>query len=202
VDNWHNGHREFSMTAVNPSYYHYGRFFWRCLPVVLLPLALLLLVRPLASHRPLPCALPDYTVWLHRTDIVYKGIPPLRLPPVKLGEISPTGGPVKTRVMRVTAYCPCTECCGPGAAGITASGHRIRPGDAFAAADPELTFGTSIIVPGYNSGRPVKVLDRGSAIKGDRLDVFFASHHEAVSWGVRHLAIILETPDAPLIARP
>src|SRR5688500_12547387 len=33
----------------------------------------------------------------------------------------------RTRVMRmeVTAYCPCTKCCGPKAQGITASGKHV-----------------------------------------------------------------------------
>src|SRR5215203_735405 len=31
---------------------------------------------------------------------------------------------IKTIEMEVTAYCPCTKCCGPKAQGITASGKR------------------------------------------------------------------------------
>lgn len=88
--------------------------------------------------------------------------------------------------MRVTAYCPCEKCCGEYADGQTASGHDIRPGDAFVAADRKYPFGTEMVIAGYNNNRPVKVLDRGGAIKGNRLDVFFASHQQALEWGIRY----------------
>lgn len=91
--------------------------------------------------------------------------------------------------MRVTAYCPCSECCGQYADGMTACGHKIRPGDAFVAADKQYSFGAEMVVPGYNNNQPVKVLDRGGAIKGDRLDVFFDSHQQALEWGVKYLDV-------------
>ena len=91
--------------------------------------------------------------------------------------------------MRVTAYCWCKKCCGKHSDGITANGHRIRIGDTFVAADKKYSFGTEMIVPGYNNSQPVKVLDRGRVIKGDRLDVFFNSHHRAKVWGVRYLPV-------------
>ncbi|MHC4477489.1 MAG: 3D domain-containing protein [Planctomycetota bacterium] len=93
--------------------------------------------------------------------------------------------------MRVTAYCPCRKCCGRFADGITASGHRTRPGDVFVAADKKYPFGTELIIPGYNKGRSVKVLDRGGLIRGNRLDVFFYSHRRAKKWGVKHLDVKL-----------
>ena len=91
--------------------------------------------------------------------------------------------------MRVTAYCPCEKCCGKYSDGVTACGHKIRPSDAFVAADKEYPFGTEMLVTGYNNGEPVKVLDRGGAICGNRLDVFFGSHEEALKWGVRYLDV-------------
>ena len=91
--------------------------------------------------------------------------------------------------MRVTAYCPCEKCCGKHSDGITASGHKIRPGDVFVAADRRFKMGTEMIIPGYNNGNVVKVLDRGGAIKGNRLDVFFATHQEALNWGVQYLEV-------------
>jgi len=96
---------------------------------------------------------------------------------------------VLAKTYTVTAYCACKVCCGPNAKGITASGHHIRLKDRFVAADRSIPFGTKIIVPGYNHGRPVPVLDRGTKIKGDRLDVFFDSHSEAKKWGVRTVRV-------------
>lgn len=91
--------------------------------------------------------------------------------------------------MRVTAYCSCPKCCGEYSGGPTACGHKILPGDTFVAADKKYSFGTEMLIAGYNNGEPVKVLDRGGAIRGDRLDVFFASHEEALKWGVKYLDV-------------
>jgi 3D (Asp-Asp-Asp) domain-containing protein len=97
--------------------------------------------------------------------------------------------------MRVTAYCPCSKCCGEYSDGQTASGHKIRPGDGFVAADCRYDFGTQMLVPGYNNSRAVKVLDRGGAIRGNRLDLFFHTHQEALNWGVQYLEVrIYENP--------
>jgi 3D (Asp-Asp-Asp) domain-containing protein len=95
----------------------------------------------------------------------------------------------RTVRMRVTGYCPCSKCCGQYSDGITASGHKIKPGDTFVAADKRYSFGTDMVIAGYSKGQPVKVLDRGGAIRGNRLDAFFASHQEALEWGVRHLDV-------------
>jgi 3D (Asp-Asp-Asp) domain-containing protein len=107
----------------------------------------------------------------------------------------PAATPGQPRVvwMLVTAYCPCAKCCGPNATGLTASG---KPTSAnyghFAAAPAELPFGSKLVVPGYNKGKPIPVLDRGGAIKGRRLDVFFASHEAAKAWGRRWVAVTLQ----------
>lgn len=95
-----------------------------------------------------------------------------------------------TRHMQVTAYCPCSICCGRWADGITASGQPVTAnGGRFVAADRSLPFGTLVTVPGYADGEPVPVLDRGGAISGDRLDVFFPLHSEALEFGVRWLDV-------------
>ena len=99
------------------------------------------------------------------------------------------GGEWQSIQMRVTANCPCPKCCGQYSDGVTASGHKIRPGDTFVAADGRYSFGTEMLIPGYSNSRPVQVLDRGGAIKGNRLDVFFATHQEALEWGVKYLEV-------------
>ena len=91
--------------------------------------------------------------------------------------------------MRVTGYCPCVKCCGK-TDGITASGRTVRAnGGAFVAADPGVSFGTMVSVPGYHGGQPVPVQDRGSKIVGNRLDVFFSDHATAQRWGTRWLDV-------------
>ena len=91
--------------------------------------------------------------------------------------------------MIVTAYCPCELCCDNYADGVTASGHIIQPGDKFVAADPSIPFGTLLNIPGYGI---VPVLDRGGAIKGNRLDVYFDTHAEALTWGRKRLQILIK----------
>ena len=105
----------------------------------------------------------------------------------------PTIGKWKTLQMRVTAYCPCEQCCGEWADGITANGHEISQGDRFVAADSRFAFGTQMLIPGYNNSKTVKVFDRGGAIYDNRLDVFFNTHQEALEWGVQHLEVKIFT---------
>jgi 3D (Asp-Asp-Asp) domain-containing protein len=95
--------------------------------------------------------------------------------------------------MRVTAYCPCPVCCGPLAQGVTANGRVIRQSDRFAAASKKYPFGTEIIVPQYNRAQPIKIFDRGGAITGNRLDLFFPSHTKAAKWGVKYLDVKVRT---------
>lgn len=102
-------------------------------------------------------------------------------------KLSATSVKPRTRTIRmeVTAYCACRECCGPNAKGITASGRPVTYNRGkFVAADTSLLpFGTKLIIPGYNNSRAVPVLDRGGAIEGRRLDLFFPSHQQALQWG-------------------
>lgn len=90
--------------------------------------------------------------------------------------------------MEVTAYCGCESCCGEFADGITASSYRIRPGDKLIAAPRSFQFGTRIYIPGYGLA---SVEDRGGAIQGNRLDVYFSTHEEALKWGRRKLLVIV-----------
>ena len=88
--------------------------------------------------------------------------------------------------MWVTAYCKESCCCGEYADGVTANGHRIQPGDKFCAADPGICFGTMFTIPDYGK---VPCYDRGGAIKGAKLDVYFDTHQEALEWGRQRLKV-------------
>jgi len=101
-----------------------------------------------------------------------------------------TPGITQVIMMEVTAYCPCKKCCGSNAIGLTASGRNVRYNDGrFVAADSKFKFGAKLIIPGYHSDKPVEVLDRGGAIKGDKLDVFFPTHQEAIAWGRKTIPV-------------
>ncbi len=53
-------------------------------------------------------------------------------------------------------------------------------------------FGTRMYVPGYGWGR---VMDRGSAIRGPaRIDLYFESHRDALSWGRRRVEVEIVSP--------
>lgn len=90
---------------------------------------------------------------------------------------------------KVTAYCSCKKCCYPYNDGYTTSGHEIKEGDRFVAAPPDIPFGALVIVPGYNNGKPVPVLDRGGSVRGNRIDVYFDNHQRAVNWGRKKIII-------------
>jgi len=91
--------------------------------------------------------------------------------------------PVVTILCTVTAYSPTIKQTDSSPL-VTASGQRVRVGGI--AADPRVfPFGTILIIPGYNGGNPCTVIDTGSMIKGNTLDVLFWHEQEAVNWGRR-----------------
>ncbi len=98
---------------------------------------------------------------------------------------------VRTMSMVVTAYSPDERSCGASADGITASGYSVQVnGGCLVAADPKvLPLGSLVSVPGYDGGAVVPVLDTGGAIKGQRLDVLFATHRDALEWGRRTIEV-------------
>jgi 3D (Asp-Asp-Asp) domain-containing protein len=105
-----------------------------------------------------------------------------------------SNGKLRVTWLEVTAYCPCTKCCGPEANGVTASGKPVSyNGGAFAAADAdEFPFGAKLRVPGYHEGRTIEVIDRGSAIRHAKVDVYFPTHEQAEAWGRQWIPVIVE----------
>ena len=99
--------------------------------------------------------------------------------------------PIRTLRMRVTAYSPDERSCGRHADGITASGYSVETnGGHMVAADKRwFRFGSLVSIPGYADGQIVPVLDRGGAIKGNRLDVLYPTHERACAWGVQYIYV-------------
>lgn len=100
---------------------------------------------------------------------------------------------------KVTAYCPCVKCCGiwseehPSRKGTdyvqkTASGTIPKAGRTVAADISVLPFGTVIIMDGHE----YTVEDRGGAVDGNSIDIFFDSHEDALEWGVQYKTIYIK----------
>lgn len=90
----------------------------------------------------------------------------------------------------LTAYCPCVKCCGewsaehPSRVGTdyiqkTASGTIPAAGRTISVDTSVIPFGTTVII----RGREYVAEDRGGAIKGNRIDIFFDDHDEALEFG-------------------
>ena len=123
----------------------------------------------------------------------------------------PRGRQPIVMAFEVTGYCNCGLCCSwerpwfglgspvicsgpnkgkPKAVGVTASGTRAGYGT-VAADTAVLPFGTIVYVPGYGYGR---VEDRGGAITGQRLDLWYSSHEEAQRWGRKRMNVRVWKP--------
>lgn len=79
------------------------------------------------------------------------------------------------------------------ASGYTYTGHRTASGVApyrgAVAVDPRvIPMGTKMYVEGYGYA---KALDVGSAIKGNKIDLFFESEREALRWGRRTVKVYI-----------
>lgn len=96
----------------------------------------------------------------------------------------------------VTSYCGCSSCCG-SATGRTASGAIATPNHTLAA-DPSIPFGTKLMI----NGQEYVVEDRGGAIKGKHIDMFFSDHSTALKVGTRNLGIYLKNDEKEVAMIP
>lgn len=92
---------------------------------------------------------------------------------------------------RLTAYCACRKCCGkdpsdPGY-GVTASGAIVEAGRTIAVDSSIIPLGTEVIIDGHT----YIAEDTGSAIKGNRIDIYFDSHQEALNFGVQYADVYI-----------
>ena len=86
----------------------------------------------------------------------------------------------------VTAYCPCSLCCGPYANGITASGKKAKAKHTIAvdAYNPIVPMGTKVVI----EGTVYTVEDTGNLNHyGNDFDIFYAKHSDCGQWGRRHV---------------
>lgn len=100
---------------------------------------------------------------------------------------------------KITAYCSCDICCNHYSKNrpLDKDGNQIVYGAACVelkqgvsiAADTSLfPFGTELIIDGHT----YIVQDRGGAIKGKRIDIYFSNHQAACDFGVKYKNVYIE----------
>lgn len=93
--------------------------------------------------------------------------------------------------MEATAYDPSPRTIGPGATGRTATGMKAKFG--VVAVDPRvIPLGSLVYVEGYGFAI---ASDKGSAIKGNKIDLCYASRSTALAFGRRTVKVhVLRNP--------
>ncbi|KAB2336549.1 LysM peptidoglycan-binding domain-containing protein [Cytobacillus depressus] len=91
----------------------------------------------------------------------------------------------KEITVTATAYtASCTNC-----SGITATGINLKknPNAKVISVDPKvIPLGSKVYIPGY--GEAIAA-DKGSSVKGNKIDVFIPSKQQAIQWGKKTVKI-------------
>lgn len=102
--------------------------------------------------------------------------------------------PVSLGEFKLTAYCSCSICCGewaynrPNGIVYGAIGEELKEGYSIAV-DPEvIPYRTEVII----NGKTYKAQDCGGAIKGNRIDVYFEDHNDALEFGVQYKEVFVK----------
>lgn len=92
--------------------------------------------------------------------------------------------PLLTGKFKVTAYCPCVDCCGK-TDGITSTGTKATAGRTVAVDPKVIPYGSTVVI----NGNEYVAEDTGGSIKGNKIDMFFNTHEEALQWGVKYCEV-------------
>lgn len=95
---------------------------------------------------------------------------------------------VSLGTFKLTAYCNCETCCGVWSGGATASGVMPRSSRTIAVDTDIIPFGTEV----YINGNLYIAEDTGSAIIGNRIDIYMDSHSVAQEFGVQYAEVFVE----------
>ena len=86
---------------------------------------------------------------------------------------------------RLTAYCDCKKCCGKWSGSPTASGTTPTPNRTIAVDTNIIPFGTKVMI----NGNVYVAEDTGSAIIGNRIDIYMSDHQDALNFGVQYAEV-------------
>jgi 3D (Asp-Asp-Asp) domain-containing protein len=93
--------------------------------------------------------------------------------------------PISLGTFKLTAYCSCPACCGSWADGTTYTGTKATAGRTIAVDPDVIPLGSTV----YINGQPYIAEDIGGAIQGNRIDVYFPTHQDAIEFGVQYAEI-------------
>ena len=93
----------------------------------------------------------------------------------------------RTLSIVASGYCSCNKCNYPYGGQPSYLGYPLGKG--IIAVDPRvIPMGSKLYVEGYGSGIAA---DQGNAIKGNRIDLCFSSHQEALNWGIKTVKVTI-----------
>lgn len=98
-------------------------------------------------------------------------------------------GMINLGTYKLTAYCPCSKCCGQWADGITSTGVYAQANHTIAVDPRVIPYGSKVMI----NGHIYTAEDCGGSIKGNRIDIYFNSHSEALRFGIQYATVYLIT---------
>lgn len=107
-----------------------------------------------------------------------------------LGYSSPAYTPsrgTRTLTLVATGYCSCAKCNYPYGGQPSYLGYPLAKG--IVAVDPRvIPMGSRLYIEGYGNAIAA---DQGNAIKGNRIDLCFSTHQQALNWGIKTVKVTL-----------
>ena len=98
----------------------------------------------------------------------------------------------------LTAYCSCSKCCGQYALNRPVDeygneivygsiGVRLIAGVSIAVDPRVIPYGSEVVINGHT----YIAHDTGGSIKGNRIDIYFNDHQEALNFGVQYAEVFM-----------
>ncbi len=95
-------------------------------------------------------------------------------------------GLISLGIFRTTAYCPCYAC-SEGYGRHTCTGATARSGHTIAVDPRVIPFGSKVLI----NGVVYTAEDRGGAVRGNHIDIFFDNHAQTWQYGTRTAEVFL-----------
>ena len=120
-------------------------------------------------------------------DVIENEIPEDDIPEVVVEDVI-VEEQISLGICKVTAYCKenYPHICNDGNSSVTATGTVPLAGRTVAVDPSVIPYGSEVIINGHT----YIAEDCGGAIKGNRVDICFDTHREALNFGIQHLEVV------------